>query len=54
MKKCGDERCVDCYPESWLEEEEIGSHQWMYLVLLVIVAIIIAVYFAQSGACRPA
>ena len=54
MKKCGNERCPDCFPEDWLEEGEFGSHQWQYLVLLVAVAVIIVVFFVQSGACRPA
>ena len=54
MKRCGDVLCPDCYPESWLEEEEIGSHQGRYLILLVVIVVIIVVFFAQGGACRPA
>ena len=54
MKRCGDVLCPDCYPESWLEEEEIDSRQGRYLILLVVIVVIIVVFFAQGGACRPA
>ncbi len=52
--RCTNFDCPDCWGESWLEEEEIDSHQGRYLILLVAVVVIIVVFFAQGGACRPA
>ena len=51
--KCTNLDCPDCWGKSWLEEEEIDGQQWKYLILLVIVAVSIAVFFVQGGACRP-